>query len=288
MSAFGSRAPVLAWLLAVQVAGANPAWGEDRVVFVPVVSVLTETRPLPGGGSELRSWRTSNRVRNFGPATAAYSTLPFFAGPCVGPASIEPGSSRPLCDGIPRDGIDFLAVQLPKGMVVSAELRRLSDRVGCGLQSLVRETVTLGRVPLPVFDELIPAGVLGTSNHIELGGANLTSLCSTLPRDLHRRRVNLTLANGGLEPATFVVRLYSLSLGQFDEKVFELGPRAVAQFNGIQPSSVPRDSGQEVYSESFWLSVSSDQPFLGYASSIFEGGGPESMPLEVFPLRRLP
>ncbi len=263
------------------------ASGESRVVFLPVVSVLTDTRSLPDGTLEFRSWRSSVHIRNFGTSASSYRTLPFFAGPCSqGPVVVEPDRSRPLCDVFPRGGVDFVAIELSEGLAVSAEMKRLVERLLCRPQSSDADTVTLGRVPLPVFDEMVPAGSLATTNHIELGAVDLSSRCSSLPQDLHRRRVNLALANGGTEAATFVVRLHSLLSGQFDQRVFEVGPRAVAQFNGIQPPFVPFD-GVEDDSEAFWLSVSSDQPFVGYASSIFEGGGPEAMPLEVFPLRRL-
>lgn len=33
------------------------------------------------------------------------------------------------------------------------------------------------------------------------------------------------------------------------------------------------------------MTVTADQPFVGYASTIFRDGGPDTMPLEVFPLR---
>ena len=36
------------------------------------------------------------------------------------------------------------------------------------------------------------------------------------------------------------------------------------------------------YDTYVWLRISCDQPFLAYASSVFEGGAPGSMPFEVF------
>lgn len=61
------------------------------------------------------------------------------------------------------------------------------------------------------------------------------STCSTLPQELHRRRLNLTLANGGLETAHFIVKFYALhGVREVASRTFEVEPRGVTQFNGIQ------------------------------------------------------
>jgi hypothetical protein len=90
------------------------ASGENRVVFLPVVSVLTETRSLPDGTLEFRSWRSSVHIRNFGTSASSYRTLPFFAGPCSqGPVVVEPDHSRRLAVSSPGS-VDFVAIELSK------------------------------------------------------------------------------------------------------------------------------------------------------------------------------
>lgn len=253
----------------------------QELVFVPIVAALAEVRPLPGGGVDYRAWQSHVYVRNFSEESALYKTVDYFADECGVPTRLAPGQSTSICLSS-RSPVDFLALEADPRAVLSAEMLRKSSRSGCGP---LPEIVVLGRVPLPVFRGLFPAGSLTVTNHIDLGQIHLTPSCSTLPQELHRRRVNLTLANGGRETALFVVKFFPLNgAREMETRTYDVPPRRVTQFNGIQPMSSGIE-GAEGNNELLWISVTADQPFVGYASSIFSDGGRDTMPLEVFPLR---
>ena len=64
-------------------------------------------------------------------------------------------------------------------------------------------------------------------------------------------------------------------------------PRSVFQLNDVPIPRTLTEIGdnRRLGSMSVWLTITSDQPYLGYVSSVFEGGEPGSLPFQVFPLR---
>lgn len=269
-------------LCVLAIAASLPVLGQDDLTFVPVVrDAIVGYFPLANGAVEQRSWFTSSYVRNLNDHSSTYLTVPFFAPPCPGATrTIQANSAARTCLPEFRYAVDFFALALPQGTTVSAEMVRQSDR-RCATGT---DQVSLGRVPLPTFRGLYPAGTKTVTNHVELGASTLVASCSELPRDFHRRRVNITLANGGTEKATFRVRIERLLTGVLVEREFTLDGRQVAQFNGIEPTGIEGNS-EDYNQQIVWISVTADQPYIGYVSSLFDGGGPDTMPLEVFPLR---
>ena len=63
--------------------------------------------------------------------------------------------------------------------------------------------------------------------------------------------------------------------------------RSVLQVNNVPiPRSLTNpQENRRIGSMSVWLTVTSDQPYLGYVSSVFEGGESGSLPFQVFALR---
>lgn len=148
-----------------------------------------------------------------------------------------------------------------------------------------------GFTPLPIYHRLFPAGEITSAGPVELRTQDFPSDCAT-SNQVYNRRVNITLANYGESIATFTVVAYPFRrFGGPYESVwtehFAVEPRRVRQVNDVQ---IPRtitdyQVNRELGSMSVWLTITSDQPYLGYVSSVFEGGEPGSLPFQVFPLR---
>lgn len=263
------------------------ALGQESLVFVPMIDAPVDARPLPRGGTEIRGWYSMVFVRNFGQTASTVRVVPFFSPGCFFQNPLIPGAAVAICKNT-RGPIDFVAIELGQDVALSAEMFRYSSRAHCG-PSTTHEVVQLGGASLPVFKGLFPAGSTTVTNHINLGGRLLTPSCSDLPRELYPRRVNLTLANGGTQRSRFTVKFFALQglAEPLSTQTFELDPREVRQFNAIQPTQIPYPYAYVLNSMFVWASVVSDQPYVGYLSSAFDDGGPDTMPLEVFPLQAL-
>ncbi len=67
----------------------------------------------------------------------------------------------------------------------------------------------------------------------------------------------------------------------FEQNV-DVAARDATQLNDV---AIPRIENAHMtvdYDTYVWIRISRDQPFLGYVSSVFEGGAPGSMPFEIF------
>ncbi len=260
------------------------AQNQQNLIFVPVIRADIGESPLPQGGVEGRARRSRTFLRNFGAQPGDIKAVSFFSPACFIQSPLGPGAGRDVCSASDRP-VDFIALEVGANVAVAAEMYRTKSRSACGPFT---EVIHLGGASLPTFSGLFAAGTTTTTNYINLGGRNLTEACSKLPEEAYPRRVNLTLANGGDARATFTVQFFPLRTGPVLSTLsFELEPREVRQINGVQPDYAPYPESVDINNTYVWASVTSDQPYVGYLSSVFDSRGTDTMPLQVFPLRPL-
>ena len=108
--------------------------------------------------------------------------------------------SRSLRAGHP---VQMLSLRAPRRVALRATLERL-ETVPEGLPKVPE---LLGRVELPVFTEIFPAGSTAVAGDVSLSALE----CASGPEA--RRRVNLTLFNAGSQSATFRVSAVSVGGG---------------------------------------------------------------------------
>ena len=179
----------------------------------------------------------------------------------------------------------FNEFEVPPGVVVSAEVEKVYAKL-CAYDpggNPISAHLGQGLVPLPVYRGLFPAGSEVVTNTIALGSPRLTPICAA-ENEKYFRRVNVTLFNGGDQPGTFTIRV--LPLWNTSTPIYEttvtLAAKEVKQINRLP---IPVLDIPENYVETgvfVWMVVTCDQPFLGYASTIFDDPEPGAQPFEVF------
>ncbi len=139
--------------------------------------------------------------------------------------------SRSLREG---QAVQMLSLRAPRRVALRATLERL-ETVPEGLPKVPE---SLGRVELPVFTELFPAGSTAVAGDVSLSALE----CASGPEA--RRRVNLTLFNAGTEAATFRVSAVSVMTGPGGgsppEQVYEVPAKSLVQFNALSLAGPPR------------------------------------------------
>ena len=179
-------------------------------------------------------------------------------------------------------------VRLVHGPNVVVDSQLIRDRVAaCPSQAGLPQ----GFAALPTYHRLFAPNERSAAGPVELQTQSFHADCAT-PNQSYLRRVNVTLANYGDSAATFKVTALPFARWQGPyEPVWSTTaavlPRSVTQINNVP---IPRDltdpaENRHHGSMSVWLTVTSDQPYLGYVSSVFEGGEPGSLPFQVFALR---
>lgn len=143
--------------------------------------------------------------------------------------------------------------------------------------------VSQGRSSIPVFDALIPAGRTVVCGDISLGAP--TQKCGYPVVQQYPRRVNVTLFNAGSASATFLVTVVPLtvSANPLYETAVSVAPHDVIQLNRLPIPVISNNTTINGYDVSVWIRIVGTQPYLAYASSVFEDGVAGSMPFEVFP-----
>ena len=138
---------------------------------------------------------------------------------------------------------------------------------------------------MPVYRGLFPAGARVVTNEMVLGNPAVPDSCGANQR--YFRRVNVTLFNGGAAPGTFVVRAIPRqnSTRVIFEMTVTLGPGEVRQVNRLPIPVEDVPENRYPGGVSVWLTVTCDQPFLGYASTIFENPEAGALPFEAFGFR---
>jgi hypothetical protein len=193
------------------------------------------------------------------------------------PASVEigPHAAGILDSHTLREGqhVQMLSLRTPRRVAIRATLERL-ETVPEGLPKVPE---SLGRVELPVFTELFPAGMTAVAGDVSLSALE----CAGGPEA--RRRVNLTLFNAGDEAATFTVSAVSAGAnpGKGDtEQEYEVPAQSLVQFNAL-----PLDSLPVCAAGGAWFRIKGDQPFLAYVSTVRPENLAGVLPYEIFPAR---
>ena len=236
MSSLGARLLSAATLLTAFCSGS--LWASDEHVFVPCFNAIYWQAPPGGLGrrewlSHVHAFNTTDevavvrRVAVHGPVgTGAFPS---------GEQHVAPGTGA----GMPAIlGLQpyFNEFEVPPGVVVSAEVEKVYEK-WCGDdpgQNPITAALGQGRVPLPVYRGLFPAGSVVVTNTIALGNPRLTPICAA-ENEKYFRRVNVTLFNGGSEPGTFRIKVLPLrsSPTPIYETAVTLAAKEVRQVNRL-------------------------------------------------------
>ena len=191
----------------------------------------------------------------------------------VAPATIPPGEAASFDTRQLRAGqaVQMLAFRAPVRVTFRATLERLENVP----EGLPKTPAALGRVELPVFTDLFPAGMTAVAGDISFSAEECAAGATG------RRRVNLTLFNAGDAPATFVVDAPNgKPEGSAWPKSLEVPAGTLVQFN-----DVPTEGLAVCETGGAFLSVTADQPFLAYVSTSRPETAAGILPYEVFPAR---
>jgi len=280
---------------------------DQPVYYVPIVFVEAAHTVGPDGNVSSRTfWKSNLSGFNQGPGLG-YTTYLAAYGPGVRVSSPGRGCYFPFelpalygwpfenvsggCVDGPASGPGFLVFSATRNMVFSAEISREIYRT-CGDTLYGPYVAGQGRAQLPIYTSLFPAGSTATSGPVVQGAPHLFDAPGCFSSNQkYIRRINVTLFNAGDRPATFTISARHITLSNeviFDES-YALEAKEVRQLNDVPIPLIDAenyrdgDAGIRV-----WINITADQPFLSYASSVFENGEPGSLPFEVFPSRLAP
>ncbi len=288
------RAVSFALIAAALLAAHPPAAGQEVTTYYPTFGAETPNSPGTDSGGHVFAeyWESTCGLFNLS-GTPETVTADEVLGDRLAPGTCgftytyrpgEGGFAPCAFFGLPN----FVRLRHSPKITVDAQLIRY--RVACWGTSRYAG-LPQGYTSLPTYGRLFQAGERTTAGPVELRTQAFQSDCAT-PNQVYNRRINVTLANYGHVPATFTIVAYPFR--RFDgpyEPVWSenvvVDARSVRQVNDVQ---IPRtindyDVNRKIGSMSVWLTITSDQPYLGYVSSVFEGGEPGSLPFQVFPLR---
>ena len=250
--------------------------GTFRVAPLPVSTVWVPAFHAPGATVTM----ASNLTAYNGTGSAASVT---YAGawdalgevPPPAPAPIEADASAILpSHSTLRAGqhVQMLALTAPRRVTFRATLERL-ETVPEGLPKVPE---SLGRLELPVFTELFPAGLTAVAGDVSLSASECAEGAT------NRRRVNLTLFNAGPSPATFRVSAASTAtpVTPAEERTYDVPAKSLVQFNEIALAGLPVCEAGGA-----WFRVTADQPFLAYLSTVRPETLPGVLPYEIFPAK---
>lgn len=191
------------------------------------------------------------------------------------PAALGPRAATILDSRSLREGqhVQILALTAPRRVAIRATL----ERVETVPEGLPKVPESLGRLELPVFTELFPAGTTAVAGDVSLAASECAEGAT------NRRRVNLTLFNGGSAAATFRVSAVSAAAGPgapSEEKEYAVPASSVVQFNEL-----PLDGLPVCEAGGAWFRIAGDQPFLAYLSTVRPETLPGVLPYEIFPAK---
>ncbi len=203
-----------------------------------------------------------------------------------GTRTIQPHQGGALVPSVvpqPERGVGFLELNMSPGMVFSADVQRVTQRCEVGAPNCI--TLVSGQVGIPIYHALFPAGSIAVSGAVELGQFGLSRIGYSTEVD-RRRRMNVTLFNAANAAATFVVRTFPhhFSTIPLAEQTVVVDPKDVLQINSFAvptESSIPTQTfngGNQI-----WVTITADQPFLSYVSTIFSAVEPGDLPFQVYP-----
>lgn len=285
-----------AWTLAAVMGlmcGGRTLAQDANVFFIPYVHAQLGSSPVPDSGAtaiDFQSWESTLSVFNFRATEAgvllaavygkgaSLSTVPV---PPIPPrqgrgvgANVSPGPDR---------GVAFLEVHTSPGAIVVGAVERTTQRSGVGQPYSV--TFSHGGIAAPVFRSLFPAGSVAVAGAVEIGQLGLEG--SGYAQFERRRRMNVTLFNAGTSEATFIVRTLShnFATGPLEEQAVTVPPMDVIQINGFPLPTQDSNALRSQFGSAVWVTVTADQPFLSYVSTIFDSVEAIDMPFAVYPSR---
>lgn len=264
---------------------------ELQPIYVPFVHATIGSTLEPGGQvSDTERWVSTMSVFNptDSPAdvvdTAVYGKGAFLT---PGPEPpIQPHLGNALVPSVvpyPERGMGFLELHVSPGVVLSANVQRVTERCEVGAPNCIN--LVHGQVSIPCYRALFPAGSVAVSGSVELGQFGLSQI-GYPPEVERRRRMNVTLFNAGETPATFVVRTFPhhLSATPLAEQTVVVEPKDVFQVNGFPVPTEASISTQTFNGGTqIWVTITADQPFLSYVSTIFSAVEPGDLPFQVYP-----
>ena len=240
------------------------------LLWIPAFSAKSDGYVL---ASNLTSFNNGDRSGEVA-TLAAYDALGR-RDPGRAPVAIESGNAALVPTTGLRDGqaVEMLALSAPGRFAFRATLERLEDVPA----PLPKVPESYGRVELPVFTSLVPAGLTAVA-----GDVSLTPPECSGPAEA-RRRVNLTIFNAGEEEGAFEVVGTAVSSGPGGSgapQSFTVPAQSLVQFNNLPLEAFPvcQPGGA-------WFRITGDQPFLAYVSTARPQTVPGILPYEIFPAR---
>lgn len=267
--------------------------------YVPLVHAIIGEELLSPGVRIRTEWVSDLSVFNTGQALATVQPVAIYGNFTLMQGGVAPYQLPPLFGNsifrLPWTGFNdpsspgplgIAELIVDPGVIVNAGVERAQLHCGCSNPDILDcVLVSQGRAPIPVFQGLFSAGVTVVCGDVNLGAPEQT--CGDPPNQQNIRRVNVTLFNGGSQPATFSIT--AIPLARTSQPLYQdsvtLAPKEVRQLNAVPIPVVTTTATRSGYDVFVWITISATQPFLAYVSSIFEGGAPGSMPFEVFPPR---
>jgi len=243
---------------------------QDATVWLPGFHAPGEAITL---ASTLTAFNNSDNVATVA-TLAAYDALGERPG-AADEKSLAPNASAIVPTRGLREGqkVQMLALKAPRRVSFRATL----ERVETVPEGLPKVPESLGRVELPVFTELVPAGMAAVAGDVSLSALE----CASGPEA--RRRVNLTIWNAGSAEGSFTVRGAGAETGpggSVTELEYTVPARALVQFNAIALDALPVCEAGGA-----WFRITGDQPFLAYVSTVRPETLPGVLPYEIFPAK---
>lgn len=281
--------------LAIGCLVARPAVSQIRTVYIPGIHVLRGVVPPPYADPQYSGLLLVSKLAlyNVGTGDATFRRVSMYgtggALPVVDTTGVvEPGESTSTDTTDSQHDLEMGKYELRGDIVATGSLEIVHEfsNAHCSpgypfpnpLPSL--EPVQ-GRIPLPIFEELIPGGATAFSGDVvPFNPGPPPPMC----RQEYPRRLNVTLFNAGLAPATFIVKAHrsaSLAPDFVFTSTYEVPAQSVQQFNSVY---TPVHMGDELSrSPNLWFTITADQPFLSYISTTFEDPQPGAIQYEIFP-----
>ncbi len=270
--------------------------GEPVDLYIPFVRATIESTTFPDGTGELLRWESIVGANNTSNVAATLTAVGLYGNgaalgevtECGRTISIDSRTGENVLVRCvlqyPSPGVAMFRLRTPPGVLVAAEVQKVRIRYGCN--GLLSSTpIPMGQATLPVFRGLFPTGATAVSGPVELGTFTLPLTCAPASQQ-YRRRVNVTLFNGSISTARmrFWETPNHFSSDAIYSREVTLGPMEIIQINSIPVPTEPDMTFHAVNGgERIWIHVTSDQPFLSYASTVFDNPEPGALPFQVYP-----
>jgi hypothetical protein len=272
---------------------------QETLLYVPFVDAPNGSVTLADGSTVGQRWLSSLTLFNNGSTAASWRWVAAYGG------GVQLGNADPYCMtstahnvpqgtgtsvGIcfpdkPTGGLAMLVLGTTGPLLPNATVSRVRTVIGCqGPGGLL---IPQGRVPVPTFTSLFPAGSTVTAGEIDLGDTGFGRCASQNQR--YPRRVNVTMFNAGDAQASFqiAVRAGVNSSSTYYQQTVYIPAHDIVQVNSL-PLNLDDVAQQPAATTAggtiVWILITADQPYLSYVSTIFDDGEPGAMPMEVYPM----